>query len=73
MYTLSETFRTKAEAGAAARARRDSDNPLRIVREDGKVLDQANGDPYMITGKLDHYAQWFGKAAVWGGIVESIR
>lgn len=69
MYTLTQTFRTKREAQQAVR----SGVVLHLVRSDGKVLDQANGSPFYISGKLDHYKEWSGTASVRGGVVRSIR
>lgn len=68
-YTLTTTFRTKAEAKEAVKR----GDLLHIVRPDGLVLDKANGNGFPITGKIDHYKAWSGTANVWGGKITSIR
>jgi hypothetical protein len=69
MYTLTKTYRTKTEAQQAIKA----GEVLHIVSGDGRILDKANGDAFTISGRLDHYKEWTGKASVWNGIVERIK
>jgi hypothetical protein len=67
-YTLTETFRTKAEAIAAVKAGAS----LSLVRE-GMELARANGGPFPIRGKLDQYKEWRGEAFVSDGRIYRIK
>ncbi len=68
MYTLTMTYRTKSEAKSAIK----NGESLHLVDRSGKVLDKANGGPFLVTGKLAHYKEWTGDAYVWGGKVKRI-
>ena len=57
---------------ASARAE-ESLAALGITRADGTPLPSANGHAFPISGKLDHYKEWAGTAAVWDGKVTVIR
>jgi hypothetical protein len=69
MYTLTVTFRTKSEAKDAIKR----GELIHIVKADGTVLDKANGSPFLIKGKLDHYKEWTGEATVVNGKIKTIR